>query len=221
MGDLWFQFVTKNDADRERLNAQILNKMTAEDIVGYETMLRANPRDAELHDDVALLYLSLGRATDAARHFQASTTIKPGEASAHFNLGTALSVAGRLSEAVLAYNEALRLRPDYAAAHNNLGSVLAAQGDTAKAIQHFRAAARADAANVQAHRNLAWYIAHDRTSSAALVAEAVTAAERAAALTREQDPNVLDVLAAAYRAAGMSDKAATVTERARRLRNRR
>ena len=40
--------------------------MTAEDIVGYETMLRANPEDAELHDDVALLYLALGQS-DATR----------------------------------------------------------------------------------------------------------------------------------------------------------
>ena len=36
--------------------------MTAEDVVGYETMLRNDPNDTELHDDVALLYLSLGRA---------------------------------------------------------------------------------------------------------------------------------------------------------------
>ena len=54
-------FQTYTNADRERLNEQILSKMTREDITGYETMLRANPRDAELHDDVALLYLSPGQ----------------------------------------------------------------------------------------------------------------------------------------------------------------
>ena len=32
--------------------------MTAEDIIGYETMLREDPSDAELHDDVAVLYLA-------------------------------------------------------------------------------------------------------------------------------------------------------------------
>ena len=86
MGDQWFQFVTHTNADRERLNEQILSKMTREDITGYETMLRANPRDAELHDDVALLYLSLGQANEAVRHFAASKDIKPAAASAHFNL---------------------------------------------------------------------------------------------------------------------------------------
>ena len=44
--------------------------MTAEDIVGYETMLKVTPNDAELHDDVALLYLAKGLAANAVRHFQ-------------------------------------------------------------------------------------------------------------------------------------------------------
>jgi tetratricopeptide (TPR) repeat protein len=219
MGDLWFQFVTRNSRDRGLLNSEILGKMTAEDIVGYETMLTADPRDAELHDDVALLYLSLGKGDQAVRHFQATLDLKPSAAS-HFNLGTALTVAKRLDDAVLAYRESLRLDPNYAAAHNNLGSVLAAQGKVGEAIAHFRAAIKSDAANVQAHRNLAWHIAADSTSSKELLAEAVTAAEKAAQLTQERDPNVLDALAAAYRAAGMSDKARSTADRARRLRGR-
>ncbi len=219
MGDLWFQFVTRNSRDRGLLNSEILGKMTAEDIVGYETMLTADPRDAELHDDVALLYLSLGKGDQAVRHFQATLDLKPSAAS-HFNLGTALTVAKRLDDAVLAYRASLRLDPNYAAAHNNLGSVLAAQGKLGEAIPHFRAAIKSDAANVQAHRNLAWHIAADSTSSKELLAEAVTAAEKAAQLTQERDPNVLDALAAAYRAAGMSDKARSTADRARRLRGR-
>jgi tetratricopeptide (TPR) repeat protein len=220
MGDLWFQFVTHSESDRQRLNAQILNKMTGEDITGYETMLRAHPGDAELHDDVALLYLSVGRADAAVRHFEASRDIKPAAPATHFNLGTALTMAGRLSDAVRAYGEALRLRPDYAVAHNNLGTVLATLGDLAPAIQHFRAAAKADPANVQAHRNLAWYIATDRHLTPALITEAVAAGERAAALTEAQDANVLDALVAAYRAAGLNDKAAATADRARQLRAR-
>ena len=54
-----------------RLTAEINAKMTAEDIVGYETMLKVTPNDAELHDDVALLYLGMGMAANAVRHFEA------------------------------------------------------------------------------------------------------------------------------------------------------
>lgn len=219
MGDLWFQFVTRTDEDRALLSGQVLEKMTAEDITGYETMLRANPRDAELHDDVALLYLSLGQAASAVSHFAASAAIQPARASAHFNLGTALSIAGRLDDAVDAYRAALRLDPQYAAAHNNLGTVLAAGGNTADAIDHFRTAARADPTNVQAHRNLALHLSAFADGDRTLLAEAVAAGERAAALTVQRDPHVLDALAAAYRAAGLVDKADAAAARARRLRN--
>ena len=219
MGDLWFQFTTKSAADRSLLSGQILAKMTAEDIIGYETMLRADPADRELHDDVALLYLSLDRPREAVSHFRRSAELMPSDAAAHFNLGTALSVAGDLDAATAAYREALRLHPGYAAAMNNLGSVLAAQGRTDEAIARFRQAVHSDANNVQALRNLAWHIGQRRALSPALAAEAVAAAEKAATLTQHRDANVLDALAAAYAAAGMGEQAAATAARAKRLRN--
>jgi tetratricopeptide (TPR) repeat protein len=129
MGDLWFQLLASNDADRARLNAEITAKMTGEDIVGYETMLKATPNDAELHDDVALLYLGLGFAANAVRHFQASAALKPESAAAHFNLGTALAQAGRFDASIKSFQDALARRPDYALAHGNLGRVLLVKGN--------------------------------------------------------------------------------------------
>jgi hypothetical protein len=157
MGDLWFQFVVTADAERTRMAAAIARKMTAEDIVGLETMLQASPRDAELHDDVAVLYLAAGRADRAADHFRSSAVLKPDDAAAHFNLATALTTAGRIEEALVEFRAALRLRPAYAAAHNNLGMVLVAQGKIDEAIHHFEEAVRLDPLNAQAQRNLAVY----------------------------------------------------------------
>lgn len=214
MGDLWFQFTTGSDHDRMALNTEIQKKMTAEDIVGYETMLGANPQDAELHDDAALLYLSVGSALDAVRHFRASAQLRPGVAAAHFNLGTALSVAGRLDEAVRAYRQALALSPDYARAHNNLGMVLATQGRGGQALEHLREAVRLDSANAQAQRNLAWHIATAAATTISAASEAVAAGERAATLTDHRDAHVLDALAAAYAAAGMFERARATAERA-------
>ena len=107
MGDLWFQLLASNDADRARMGAEITAKMTGEDIVGYETMLKVTPNDAELHDDVAMLYLGMGFAANAVRHFQASAALKPESASAHFNLGTALAQAGRFDDAIKSFQNAL------------------------------------------------------------------------------------------------------------------
>jgi Flp pilus assembly protein TadD/mono/diheme cytochrome c family protein len=149
MGDLWFQLLAANETDRARINAEITAKMTAEDIVGYETMLKVTPNDAELHDDVALLYLGMGFAANAVRHFQASAALKPDSAAAHFNLGTALAQAGRFDDSIKSFRDALSRRPDYALAHGNLGRVLLAKGVIAEALQHFEEAVRLDPNNPQ------------------------------------------------------------------------
>lgn len=155
MGDLWFQLLATNDRDRQLMSEQIATKMTVEDIAGYETMLRVDPNDVELHDDVALLYMSVGQMAPAIRHFETSALLKPDSAAAHFNMGTALAQAGRLDEAVTAFRAALTRRPDYALAHNNLGQVMLAQGKTGDALKHLQQAVRLDAANPQALFGLA------------------------------------------------------------------
>ena len=149
MGDLWFQLLAANETDRARLNAEITAKMTGEDIVGYETMLKVTPKDPELHDDVALLYMGLGFAANAVRHFQASAALRPESAAAHFNLGTAYAQAGRFDDAIKSFREALRLRPDYAPARGNLGRILLVKGNNAEALKEFQEAVRLDPNNPQ------------------------------------------------------------------------
>jgi cytochrome c-type biogenesis protein CcmH/NrfG len=155
MGDLWFQLLATNDRDRQLMTSEIATKMTIEDIAGYETMLRADPKDAELHDDVALLHRAVGQMAPAVRHFEASVLLKPDSAAAHFNLGTALAQAGSLDDAVAAFRAALVRRADYALAHNNLGQVLLAQGKTGDALKHLQQAVQLDAVNPQALFGLA------------------------------------------------------------------
>lgn len=159
MGDLWLQVVPRNDHDLAILDRQIGRKMMAEDIVGYETMIRATPGEADLHDDVALLYLEFGRPREAVLHFEASAGLRPQSAATHFNLGTALTVAGRFEEAIDAYRRALRIRPAYSSAHNNLGNVLISQGKVEDAIHHFSEAVRLDPRNTLAQNNLLWLLA--------------------------------------------------------------
>ena len=149
MGDLWFQLLASNESDRARMSAEINAKMTGEDIVGYETMLKVTPNDPELHDDVAMLYLGMGFAANAVRHFQASATLKPDSPAAQFNLGTALAQLGRFDESIRAFRLALTLRPDYGLAHGNLGRVLLVKGETNDALKHLEEAVRLEPINPQ------------------------------------------------------------------------
>jgi Tfp pilus assembly protein PilF len=147
MGDLWFQLLANTEAERLQLMSEVNQKMNTEDIIGYETMLKVTPNDAELRDDVALLYLSRGMVNNAVRHFAISAALKPDSAAAHFNLGTAQAQAGRFEASVASFRKSLELRPDYALAHGNLGRVLLAQGHTPEALQHLQEAVRLDPSN--------------------------------------------------------------------------
>jgi hypothetical protein len=94
MGDLWIQVLTRNEQDRQQLNAAFRPKAIAEDAIGYEQMIRIDPARASLHDDVAVLYLELNRPREAAAHFAATVGLKPDSAPAHYNLATALTLSG-------------------------------------------------------------------------------------------------------------------------------
>jgi cytochrome c-type biogenesis protein CcmH/NrfG len=154
MGDLWFQLLPRTEPDRQRMNAEITKKMIAEDVIGYETMLRVDPRDYELHDDVALLYLGLGKPGDAVRHFRVSVDVRGDSPAAHYNLGTALSVAMQFDEAVNEFERAIALDPGYALAYSNLGSVLLQQGRSREAVKRLEHAVQLNPQNAEALNSL-------------------------------------------------------------------
>ena len=155
MGDLWLQVLPRDGRDLDLLSRDFRPKVAAEDVKGYEAEIEKHPGDAALHDDVALLYLELGKGDRAIAHFMTSRDLKPQSAAAHYNLGTALTVARRLDEAAGEYREALRIDPAYANAHNNLGNVLLAQRRFDQAIREFEEVVRLQPDSAPARKNLA------------------------------------------------------------------
>jgi tetratricopeptide (TPR) repeat protein/mono/diheme cytochrome c family protein len=167
MGDLWIQVVPRSRSDLDLLVGEFRQKVFREDILGYEMVLQRTPHDVSLHDDVALLYMAVGRIGDAIAHFSESARLAPDMAVTHFNLGTALVAAGRNDEAIVQYRQALQLKPDYAHAQNNLGSLLLARGLLDEAFQHFRRALEIDPRYGEAHNNLGKLFANEgRTEEA-------------------------------------------------------
>ena len=155
MGDLWIQVLTRTESDRDALATAFRRKALAEDVIGYETEIERQPDDLALHDSVALLYLELDRADQAAAHFRRTLAAKPESAAAHYNVGIALTLARRLDEAAREYEEAIRLDPKYARAHNNLGNVRLAERRFDAAIHEFEVVVRLQAESVDGYMNLA------------------------------------------------------------------
>jgi tetratricopeptide (TPR) repeat protein len=164
MGDLWLQVLPRDGDDLDRLSRDFRPKVAAEDVKGYEAEIEKHPGDAGLHDDVALLYMELGKNGKAIEHFKTSLALKPRSAPAHYNLATALTVARLLDEATAEYREALKIDPAYANAHNNLGNVLLSQKRFDEAIREFEEVVRLQPDSAAARKNLAAaYAAAGRT----------------------------------------------------------
>jgi Flp pilus assembly protein TadD/mono/diheme cytochrome c family protein len=141
-----------------------------------------------------------GQASAAVREFERALEMRPDYPQAHTNLGSLLLQSGRRDEAMTHLAEALRLDPNNAQAHFSAGVGAVQSGQRAEGIAHFRRALELQPDFPDAMVNLAWTLATADDSSAA--AEAVSLAERVATLPARRNPAALDVLGAAYAAAG-------------------
>jgi tetratricopeptide (TPR) repeat protein/mono/diheme cytochrome c family protein len=138
MAELWFQVVPRNSHDRDVLTRSLQSHLLPQNIKGYEMMIRADPANASLHDDVALLYAQAGDVNGVAAHFAESARLRPGSASGQYNLGSARLLQGRRDEARSAFERAIGIDPAYANAYRGLATVLYRDGrldDAARAYQ--------------------------------------------------------------------------------------
>ncbi len=154
MADVWIQVVTASNEDRARLGREIATKMLTEDAIGSEVLLTREPTHINLRNDVAQVYMALGKPFEASMHFAAVVRLQPNSAAAWFNEGTALEALGHSSEAKARYRQALRADPDYSPALNNLGALQLREGLVAEARDAFTRAVNSDPANANAHANL-------------------------------------------------------------------
>jgi tetratricopeptide (TPR) repeat protein len=159
MADVWIQVMTRSDADRAVLDRDVRHKMATEDAIGSEVLAATYPTQPSVRNDAALLYLELGRPSDALRHFSVVTKLEPDSAVAWYNEGVALEALKRPQEAADRYRRAIELNPSYSAAHNNLASLLVAGGQIDAAVAEYRRAVDADSQNAEARNNLGGLLA--------------------------------------------------------------
>ncbi len=120
----------------------------------------------------------------------------------------------RLAEATAEYEKTLEIAPDYAKARYNLGGALYQQGRTAEAIAQCSELVRLQPDNVMGLNQLARALATSGEASLRDGRRAVELAQRAARLTGNRDPDILDTLAAAYAEAGRFSEAVQTARQA-------
>jgi tetratricopeptide (TPR) repeat protein len=183
----------------------------------YERALRITPDYAVAHNNLGDVFASQGKLDAAMDQYRESLRSDPTNAMTHNNLGNALLRRGNVSEALRHLSEALRINPAYADAHYNMGRMFQDDGEIREAIGHFQRAVQLEPDWAPALSALAWLLAVAPDASLRDAAEAGRLAERAADLTGRRDAAALDVLAAAYAASGLFDRAIQTAEAALRL----
>lgn len=140
MAELWFQVLPVRAADRERLVDSLYRKVLPEEIKGRRAMLRAEPKNVALHDDLALMLAETLDLSGAEREFRASLDLRPDSAASRFNVGLAVLGQGRVDEARRWFASALEADPLHGATHFQLGLLQQADGDLVGASTHLATA---------------------------------------------------------------------------------
>ncbi len=195
----------------------------------WRKALEIKPDDALGYSNLGALLLLLGRPQEAAAQLKRAKEIRlddalaqlrkrlefePASAPAHYNLGLVLAEKGETAEALRQWQKTLELDPGYAEAHESLGNALYAQGDVAEALAHWREELRLQPNTTSTLQRAAWVLATCPERALRDGEQALTFARRAAQLTHENDPAILDALAAAYAEVGRFTDAASTARKA-------
>jgi tetratricopeptide (TPR) repeat protein len=130
--------------------------------------------------------------------YRAALRIRPNYTAAQYNLGVTLGYLGRIDEAIAEYEKTLQIDPHDVGALSNLGASYFQQGNMRQAIVYWREALHLDPDMVPILQPTAWVLATSSDAEIRDGPEALRLAQRAARLSGESDPLVLDTLSAAY-----------------------
>ena len=78
--------VHRRAADRATLESSLRAKLLPQNIIGYQMMLRTDPNNVGLHDDLAMLHVEAGDLDRAIAELQQSVRLRPASPAAHYNL---------------------------------------------------------------------------------------------------------------------------------------
>jgi tetratricopeptide (TPR) repeat protein len=171
----------------------------------FERSVSLDPDYANAYRSLGVLAQQNGRAEEAMTFYRKAIALAPGDATARYNTGVLLHAQGRIADALAEYREAGRLDPGLADARYGVAVILKQEGRTRESRAEYREALRIRPEWTSVLLELAWDLTSAADTTRDDVREAIQLAQRAAAV--RQTPAALDVLAAAFAAAGDFDNA--------------
>jgi len=207
-----------DDVAYNGMGAALLKQGKAEDAIKYfQKAVELNP-----DYDVTLCNLGntlshLGRKEEANQYFLKAVVADPDSFAAHYFLGNNYMDLGQNQKALKHYIKAVQLNPGYAKPHQKLGEIYYSLGSYGKSIDHYRRAVKIQPQWLDLKSDLAWVLSSVEDEKFRNGEEAVRLAEEVCQKDEGKNPIYLDILAAAYAAAGRYSEATQTGQKALRI----
>ncbi len=104
----------------------------------YQSMITADPGNAEAHYNLGYEYLDSGRLELAVREWNITIRLNPMHAKAYNSIGNAYAITGDFRKALSFYDKTLRIAPEQFVAHFNFARAADLLGEREEAIRHYR-----------------------------------------------------------------------------------
>jgi tetratricopeptide (TPR) repeat protein len=186
-------------------------------IEDYTRALQIDPSSARAYDNRSGALAALGQYDASLADSNRALAIAPDFAEAWNNAGVTRRMKGEFGKAIANYSRAIEIFPAYAAALGNRGYAHKRLGKLEEAVEDYREAIRLDPGAPGAHNDLAWLLATSREKRFRDATTALALAQRACELTKFQNADYVDTLAAAHAASGDFEKGAEYAAQALKL----
>jgi tetratricopeptide (TPR) repeat protein len=179
--------------------------------------LRLNPKSADANRNLGIVRINQGKRSEAILFFLEAVRLQPDNSDIRFNLGLALLEDSQPERAAEQFAECLRLNPNETRSHYRLAVALSQQHQVKKAIFHYHEALRLTPDFPDAMNELARLLACAPDDNLREGGEAVILAQKAFAMTNNQQAGMLTTLAAAYAEVGRFQDAIGAAQKAHDL----
>jgi tetratricopeptide (TPR) repeat protein len=188
-------------------NALLLQEKTEQAASHFQTALAASPLYAAAHAGLGAALARQGKTDADIERFRRALALAPSLAQAQTGLGNALLEKGRASDAIQQFKSSLKTLPEDAKTHFDLGRAHLQNGEINEALACWRKTTELAPQNPSAANELAWVLATWPDAAIRNGPEALALARRAVELSSENDPSLLDTLAAAQAECGQFPEA--------------
>ena len=178
-----------------------------EAIVEFRKSLELRTESSQAENNLGTALAEKGVVDEAMVHFRKAVELNPDNASAQINLGNALSLkTDQRDEALIHLRKGVEMQPGSPSGQNDLGIALARLGILDEAVAHIQKAVELSPGSADYRFNLGRVFA-----AKGQFTDALPQFEEAAKLTNQNQPAILQMLAAMYSETGRySDAVATV-----------